>query len=246
MIKKIFKKKIVYMTVAFIIVLGAICFGYLLNGYKADQESIVAFSSGGYVSKSIDKDNNTYFYGHEIKAGIIFYPGGKVESISYEPLLRSLAERGILCVLCDMPFDLAVFDIDAADGIAENYPDTEKWYMAGHSLGGAMAASYIADNTDNFDGLILLGAYSTEDLSTSDLDILSIYGSEDKVLNKDKYDNNLSNLPFDYTEVVIEGGNHAYFGMYGEQDGDGKAIITNVEQIMITAESIADFIFQEE
>ena len=101
-----------------------------------------------------------------------------------------------------------------------------------------MAASYLADHVDEYEGLILLGSYSTADLSDTDLDVLSIYGSEDKVLNREKYDENKSNLPDDFSEVVIEGGCHAYFGMYGAQDGDGTPTISNHEQIRLTVESI--------
>ena len=104
-----------------------------------------------------------------------------------------------------------------------------------------MAASYLADNTDKLDGLILLGSYSTADISESDVSVLSIYGSEDGVMNREKYDKNKEKLPSDFKEVIIEGGCHAYFGMYGEQDGDGKTVITPEEQIIITAEEIFNF-----
>lgn len=70
---------------------------------------------------------------------------------------------------------------------------------------------------------------------------LSIYGSEDRVLNKEKYEQNKSNLPDDYSETVIDGGCHAFFGVYGNQDGDGTPTITNEEQIQLTAEKIAAF-----
>jgi 2-iminoacetate synthase ThiH len=43
-------------------------------------------------------------------------------------------------------------------------------------------------------------------------------------------------------EVVITGGCHAYFGAYGEQDGDKKAAITREEQIGITVDEILQFI----
>ena len=152
--------------------------------------------------------------------------------------MAELARMGVLCVLVEMPFNLAVFDINAADGIQEQYPHIEDWYIGGHSLGGSMAASYLADHVDEYEGLILLGSYSTADLSDTDLDVLSIYGSEDKVLNREKYDENKSNLPDDFSEVVIEGGCHAYFGMYGAQDGDGTPTISNHEQIRLTVESI--------
>ena len=103
-----------------------------------------------------------------------------------------------------------------------------------------MAASYLANHIDDYDGLILLGSYSTADLSKTGLDVLSVYGSEDKVMNRDKYDENKSNLPSDLIEVVIEGGCHAYFGFYGPQDGDGEPAISNEEQIAITAAHILD------
>ena len=103
-----------------------------------------------------------------------------------------------------------------------------------------MAASYLLDHPKDYDGLILLGSYSTADLSKTDLNVLSVYGSEDKVMNRVKYDENKSNLPSDLIEVVIEGGCHAYFGMYGAQEGDGKPTISNEEQIFLTANHIFD------
>ena len=103
-------------------------------------------------------------------------------------------------------------------------------------------AAYLSENTEDFEGLILLGSYSTANLSDTSLDALSIYGSEDKVLNYEKYNANKSNLPDDFTEVVIDGGCHAYFGMYGMQDGDGTPRITNKEQINQTVNRVAEFI----
>ena len=173
--------------------------------------------------------------------GLIFYPGGKVEYEAYAPLMEALAKEGILCVLVHMPANLAVLDVNAADGIQEDFPQIEEWYIGGHSLGGSMAASYLGKHIDEYEGLILFSSYSTEDLRTSDLDVLSIYGSEDGVLNADKYDSNQVNLPSEFEEFVIEGGCHAYFGSYGKQDGDGKPTITNEEQIRITAEKVKAF-----
>ena len=108
-----------------------------------------------------------------------------------------------------------------------------------------MAASYLEKHTDEYEGLILLGSYSTADLSDDELEVLSIYGSEDQVLNREKYNDNISNLPEDFKEIVIEGGCHAYFGMYGAQDGDGTPSITNEEQIQQTVEYIAQMILSE-
>lgn len=165
-----------------------------------------------------------------------------MEPEAYVPLTDALAQQGILCVLVKMPCNLAVFDMDAADGIAEQFPEIKRWYIGGHSLGGAMAASYAAGHAEKLEGLLLLAAYSTEDLSGTDLRALSLYGSEDGVLNREKYGECRKNLPADTQENVIEGGCHAYFGMYGEQEGDGKALIAPKEQIEETARLAAEWI----
>ena len=148
--------------------------------------------------------------------------------------LEQAMTKNILLAACH----LAVLDMNAADGIAEQYPDIETWYIGGHSLGGAMAAIYAAGHSDELDGLILLAAYSTKDLSSSDLAVLSVYGSEDRVLNAEKYETSKANLPASMTEVIIEGGCHAGFGAYGPQAGDGTPSISNEEQIDKTAEEI--------
>ena len=106
-----------------------------------------------------------------------------------------------------------------------------------------MAASYVENNVKEYEGLVLLAAYSTADLSKSSLDVLSIYGSEDTVLNKEKYEANILNLPEDFVEIIIDGGCHAYFGMYGYQKGDGVPEISNEEQISKTADLITNFIY---
>ena len=235
------KRKILIISISIVAALAIIfgaCAIYLGDYYRADEGAIAVFTPEDNVSVSTIDGGNVVFEPQNATVGFIFYPGGKVEANAYQPLLAELAREGVLCVLVEMPFNLAVFDINAADGIQEQYPEIEDWYIGGHSLGGSMAASYLADHVDEYEGLILLGSYSTADLSDTDLDVLSIFGSEDKVLNREKYDENKSNLPDGFCEVVIEGGCHAYFGMYGAQDGDGTPTISNHEQIRLTVESI--------
>lgn len=238
------KRKIFIIITSIVLVVAVVfvaCAIYVRDYYRADTEAIEAFVTMNSVSFHTLENGTIVFEPNGAKTGLIFYQGGKVENDAYKPLMAACASEGILCVLVEMPYNLAVLDVSAADGIQEMYPEIEKWYIGGHSLGGSMAASYLEDNADSFEGLILLGAYSTADLSETDLDVLSVYGSEDKVLNREKYDANKSNLPSDYEEIVIDGGNHAGFGMYGAQDGDGTPQITNEEQIEITAEAIAEF-----
>lgn len=239
------KRKIfIWLTSIFLvlaILIGA-CAIYLSKYYRADKDAIDAFAPEVEVTQEKWEDGTLVFKPENAVAGMIFYPGGKVEYTAYIPLMEACAAKGFLCVLMDMPFNLAVFDIDAADGVRGEFPQIDSWFMAGHSLGGSMAAAYLEDNADDFAGLILLGSYSTKDLSNSGLRVLSVYGSEDKVLDKEKYEKNKANLPADFIEVVIEGGCHAYFGMYGAQEGDGTPSITNEQQIQRTAGEIINFV----
>ncbi len=225
---------------AVIIAATILCFLYVNDYYKADTIAIEAVSIPENVSRIVLEGEAVVYSPENPVAGFIFYPGGKVEHTAYEPLMKACAEKNILCVLVKMPCNLAVLDMNAADGIRELFPEIESWYIGGHSLGGSMAASYIGKHTEAFDGLILLGAYSTSDLSSTDLNILSVYGSPDNVMNPQKYEKYKSNLGDNFSEFIIKGGNHAYFGMYGEQKGDGAADIENLEQIFITAEKICD------
>lgn len=214
---------------------------YVNDYYRADHKAIESFTEEMNVTV-VEADGMIVCQPERADTGIIFYPGGKVECESYLPLMQACAEKGIVSILVEMPFNLAVLDVNAADGVQELYTKIDSWYIGGHSLGGSMAASYLKNHTENYAGLILLGAYSTMDLSEENMKVLSIYGSEDKILDKENYDENLKNLPKDYEEIIIDGGCHSYFGMYGEQDGDGEATITNEEQLQITAEHIVEFV----
>ena len=211
---------------------------YLGSYYRAEYAAIGEFLPEGITYKE-EPGGRIVFAPEGATVGVIFYPGGKVEHRAYIPLMAQLAERGILCVLVEMPFRLAVFDINAASGVKEEYPEIERWYIGGHSLGGSMAASYLKKHENEYAGLILLASYSTADLSQSDLAVLSVYGSEDGVLNRKKYKENLKNLPSDLTESIIDGGCHAGFGMYGPQKGDGTPRISAAAQIRPAAGQIS-------
>ncbi len=239
--KKRTKKLIVALVVLVAVAVGAVAI-YAVDFYRADAVAAYALKTDEEIETVHINSKTVAFCPENPTSGIIFYPGGKVEYTAYAPLLEAIAQENILTVVIKMPLNLAVMNVNAADTIKENFPQIENWYMAGHSLGGSMAASYIADNADEFEGLIMLAAYSTADLTHTDIDVLSVYGSTDGVLDMEKYSDYYSNLPQDTTEFVIDGGCHAYFGSYGLQDGDGTASITPQEQIKITVEAVTDWI----
>ena len=176
----------------------------------------------------------------EADAGFIFYPGGLVDPAAYGPLMRQLSEDGILAVIVPMPLDLAVFGIGRADDVVAAYPEVDTWVIGGHSLGGAMAAEYLKGNPGAIDGIVFLASYPAEstDLSTLPVGALSIYGTEDGVAG-DVFEDSLRRLPAGTPLEVLDGGNHAQFGNYGPQEGDGVATMGRDEQQRLTASAIA-------
>lgn len=201
----------------------------------------------GEYTTHLDENGTYYVVPNTMQAGFVFYAGGLVEHAAYLPFMEELASRGILCVMPKFPLNLALLDVDAAAGIKGEYADKiapKDWYIGGHSLGGVAAAEYYSKYPNEFYGIVLIASYSTVDL-TKAMCVLSIYGSEDQVLNMKKYEKNKENLPSGLLgEFIIEGGNHSGFGAYGQQRGDGEAKITPTEQRKIAADRIAKFMIE--
>ena len=218
---------------------------YLQTYYHADAQAVAAAIETTQAVEIRQADGRIDFVPRDPAAGLIFYPGAKVEFTAYAPLMHACAERGVLCVLLKMPGNLAVLDYNAADGVAESYPEIDRWYVGGHSLGGSIAATYCSKHADALAGLVLLAAYSTDDLTGTQLQTLSVYGTEDGVLNRDRYEKYRENLPADTVEVVIEGGCHSYFGSYGMQQGDGAPSVTRDAQIRQTADALCALVMPD-
>ena len=205
--------------------------------YTDSNDKVIFIDEASYIA-IMPKNQDQAF---TAESAIIFYPGGLVDYHSYLPLMTDCAEHGAACFIVKMPLNFAFMNKNAAGNFVADHPEIKNWYLAGHSLGGAMAASYISEHTEDFKGLILLAAFSTRDISDSNLKVLSIYGSNDGILNLEKYNLYKKNLPPSgkgLTEIVLDGGNHAHFASYGEQKGDGKADITPEEQQKATAAEI--------
>jgi Alpha/beta hydrolase family len=157
------------------------------------------------------------------KAGLIFYPGAKIDSRAYLYKLSALAKQDNFAVYITKPFlHYAFTDIDAAKKIVDENSDIKGWVIGGHSLGGAMACSYIK-NQDQIKYLILMGSYCGDNISNSDKKVLSIVGGEDGLATSAKIDKYRNNLPKDTKYITIQGMNHAQIGNYGDQLGDKPA-----------------------
>ncbi len=181
--------------------------------------------------------------------GMIFYPGGLVAADAYAPIAKALAERGVLVVITPVPLELAVLNANAADGVREAFPSVKNWAIAGHSLGGAMAAQYVATHASSaqpFQGLVLWGAPLSGGIDVSKLPIrvLSIYGSLDGLSPGLTATDRRNGLPADATLLAIEGGNHAMFGDYGPQKGDNAATIDMLAARAQIADATAAFVLR--
>ena len=233
-------KKIAVLSVATLILCIGAAMLYAADYYHANQNAVAALQNSENVSVKLS-DDMAIFLPSEVKAGFIFYPGGKVEYTAYAPLMHQLAENGVACIITKMPLNLAVMDINAADEAVKLLGDVDKLYIGGHSLGGSMAASYIDKTNLNFDGLVMLAAYSTADLTDNDIDVLVVSAGNDNVINREKESKYTDNLPETAWGYHIAKGNHAQFGSYGIQEGDGVAEISADEQLLFTADAILEF-----
>ena len=228
--------KIILAVVAAVIAALLIAMAVYFGTYYHSVDVEAYFTDSDTVTVT-ETDSGWLFDGEGEDTALIFYPGAKVEASAYAPLLYELAEEDVDCFLVEMPLRMAIFGVNKALDITEAY-DYGTWILAGHSLGGAMAASCAASNPDTFDVLLLLAAYTTKELDEG-ISVLSLYGSEDGVLNMDSVESGRELVPDDYTEICIEGGNHAQFGSYGEQDGDGAASISAAEQRQAVIDALA-------
>jgi hypothetical protein len=235
-------KKIKKILLILLIILSVFTIGIFIfvqaSTYKPTEDALSIMSD-------IDQTKHLYiFEPEEAVANLIFYPGGFVDERAYAVLLNGLKNEGIRIFLVAMPLKLAILNSNVAEKIYKDYPSDLPWFIGGHSLGGASASIFLSKNHDWVKGLILLAAYpaSSSDLSSKNICVLSIYGDQDLVLDVSQLENTKILLPNDTEYHIISGGNHAYFGNYGEQKGDGVASITRLNQQLITIEKMITFI----
>ena len=242
------KKKKFLIICSIIIVLIAIIVGvffiYVSSYYHGDEIAYEALKSDDNV---IVEDKGSYYSfvpkNQEYDNAIIFYQGAKVEVQAYAPLLKELASNNIACYGIKCNFNLAFFNVNSYKSIYDEVKkDNVSYYAMGHSLGGVMAGIAAKKYESDCSGVILLASYLSSDISQTSLSCLSIYGTNDGVLNLDKYEDSKMYFPEDFTELKIDGGIHSYFASYGLQKGDGNPEVGMKFQIDKTIEYINEFL----
>ncbi|MFC3835011.1 MULTISPECIES: alpha/beta fold hydrolase [Deinococcus] len=182
--------------------------------------------------------------GREVSTLLVLYPGGLVRPQAYEWLGRALTERGVQTVIPVFPLDLAVTGVNRADAVIARYGQGRRVVIAGHSLGGAMAAQYASGHPDTLDGLILMAAYpaGNVDLKGRRLPALSLLAEEDGVAAETDVRDGLARLPDGSTLTVIPGAVHAFFGRYGPQKGDGRPTVTRAQAESAIVQAVTSFL----
>lgn len=218
------KKRILIVISVLILVLTTGSLIYLNDTYPPTNQTLEPNLTLENKENIIIQNNQTH------TKAIVLYPGGKVDPLAYQTFMAQFAQEDFLVIIAKMPFNLAVFNPNKIDSIIKDNPQIKDWYVVGHSLGGAMAANHLAKHPDEIKGIYLLASYPTKNLKDYKGKILSIYGSQDGVLNIDTYNKNKNNFPTQTKETILKGGNHAQFGNYGKQKGDNEATITQIQQ----------------
>lgn len=173
--------------------------------------------------------------------GLVFVPGAKVEAEAYVSNLSGIvAEDGVTVVITRPILNLAFFDLRPLTTFTDLAPGIDDWFVGGHSLGGVKACQFVDE--PQVSGLILFGSYCANDLSDAAAAVLSVSGSNDDLSTPEKIMEASDRLPADADFVEIEGANHARFGDYGVQSGDGPATISSNEMRTILTEDITAFL----
>jgi len=148
--------------------------------------------------------------------GLIFYPGGRVDPRAYSVLMREITLEGYLVVVADFPINMAVFSPNIGEEIVAHYPGIDHWAIAGHSVGGTMAAQYTANHPETIEALAIWASYPADstDISELNIPIISIYGSREIGVNDTSVEERAHLLPEDTLYIRIEGGDHHQFGSY--------------------------------
>lgn len=240
--KKSTLRKFGIIVVVVLVIGGLLIWRYLTPYAPAEKAELALVSGNGVV---VEQNDNWISFEPSVAtgAGVIFYPGGLVKAAAYSPIAKRLAAEGHPVYIAQMPLQLAVIKMDAAEEIIRVHPKLS-FVLGGHSLGGVMAARYAAEHPDQLEGVFLLASYPDEkgSLKETTLAVLSVVGTEDKVIDMVSYRKGRSYLPDNTVYYSLEGGNHAQYGSYGIQKGDGLPLISEDEQQRRTVQAMLDWL----
>lgn len=214
--------------------------------YHPMDEALAALQGSDQVTVTEDALGIYFAPQSAADQGFIFYPGAGVKPAAYAPLALQLAEVGFTTIIARFPLNLALLAPNRADALRARFAGVSRWTVGGHSLGGVMAAQYLDQHPDDagLNGLILFAAYpaNANDLSDTAFNALSLSASEDGLTSPQDIAASAQRMPPNTVFEEIAGGNHAQFGWYGPQDGDGMALISREDQALLIRDQVIAFL----
>lgn len=181
-------------------------------------------------------------------AALIFVCGAGIHSHAYVPLLRPIAEAGYPVFVVKLPYRFAPLPshkdeaVHRVRDLLAAHPEVAHWVIAGHSLGGALAARVARTRPGLDAAYVLIGTTHPKDHDLSGLEasFTKVYATNDGVAPPERVLANRELLPGDTRWVRIEGGNHSQFGHYGHQFLDGRATIGREAQQAVTRQALLE------
>jgi dienelactone hydrolase len=215
-------KKVILVGLGIVVAIIVSLYGYLT--YNAEQNrakptEVAMASMLSTDSVSVEEQGDWIVMrpiGQTPTTGMIVYPGAHCDTRGYAPIMREVAKAGYLVIGVQMPFEFSIFAPFSADGVREAFPDIERWVIAGHSMGGAMAGLYAEANQDDLAGIIFWDAYPPESSSLADttLPVMHIHRATLEGEAPQKFEDNRQFFPENSVWVPIPGGIHMYFGSF--------------------------------
>ncbi|CAN5156136.1 alpha/beta hydrolase [soil metagenome] len=229
-------------AIVIVIALGATAFGVWAHSVMPGDRTaaLAAWNDPGLSVTSTDHSIVLTPTAEATGIGLVFIPGAKVDPYAYLNKLSGIVESGVTVVITKPTLNLAFFDTRRLSVFQADAPSVAHWYVGGHSLGGVKAC--LLAQTPGVQGLVLFGSYCANDVSDTGLKVVSISGSRDGLSTPAKITDAAHNLPKDTIFDQIAGANHAAFGDYGTQPGDGTATISSATmRAELTAELVSFF-----
>lgn len=224
------------LVAALLVALGygiAVAQSYIVRPALVVGQDAVSSDATRDVTVTVDDIGGRVLHVHAVgtpRLTVVFYPGGLVRPQAYEWLGRALAVNGFETFIPEMPVDLAVLGKDRADAVIATLPADRTVVLAGHSLGGVMAADYASRHTDRVGGLMLMGAYPADGVPVkASWRALTLAAEHDGLATFDKVEAGLDLLPAGSVFVTVTGSVHAFFGRYGPQAGDGVPTVSRAQ-----------------
>ena len=237
-------RRVVRVLLAVLVVLALLVVGFLVWAKTVMQgerpASLEAWTDERVSIESFDDSIVMAPLDGASDRGLVFIPGAKVDPYAYmAKLVDAVAETGTTVVITKPILNLAFFDQRPLDTFTRHAPEVSEWYVGGHSLGGVRACMMASE--EDVAGIVFFGSYCANDVSDSGLDVLSIAGTDDGLSTPEKIGGAAHLLPADTVFVEIDGANHASFGDYGVQPGDGVATATDREVRDEITRALAEF-----